>query len=169
MADPALIAELERAAGGMAIPFFVEVNHDELVEPIRLVLDEADYFFEGETWYKSAFDIAPPADNDAPPETAFRFPNIDRRRTAKLTEINGPMSVSFRLFHASWFNLHKEPRVVKAGKTPVAAMEVYDLQLIDASGSPTEVKGRLIGIDYRSEAVPARRGVQSIFPGAFYS
>lgn len=168
MADPSLIAELERATGGAHIPFFIDIDHESLEEPIGLVLDDADYLFEGRLWHKSRLDLAPVSDSDKPAEANFRFPNIDRRRTALLSTITGSLRVSFRLFSSSWFDTGKTPRVVRSGLTPVAAYEAYDLDLVDVTVTPSEVSGRLRGYDYRSEAVPARRAAYSDFPGAFY-
>lgn len=168
MADPSLLAELERAAGGAHIPFFIDIEHQQLEEPIGLVLDDADYSFEGRLWVKARLDLSPVTDSDQPAEANFRFPNIDRRRTALLSKVTGALRVSFRLFSSSWFDTAKDPRTVRTGLTPVAAYEAYDLDLIDVSVTPSEVSGRLQGYDYRSEAVPARRTAYEDFPGAFF-
>ncbi len=157
---------LEAGSSEDAALFFVTISH-EAISDIRMVTDSVDYNFEGRTWAKSWFELTPPTDTEGPPTSRFAFPNVDRRAISLLEYVTEPVTVRFRIFSSSYFDLSRSPRRVRPRASPVAALDVRHQHLIDIRADPIRVEGKLRAVDYRREAWPARRVTQEYFPGAF--
>lgn len=147
---------------------FVAVTHPDLEGTIRLVLDGADYLYEGGTWAKSAFELTMLTDGDQPPRAKFRFPNVDRVAINRFRRVAGPARVSFQVVTSAYFDLAVEPRTVKPGLTVEPAYRASALFLTEIAADDVMVEGTLRSWDYRQESWPDRRTTQALTPGVYY-
>lgn len=157
----------EKEASPDANICLVTITHSGLDEIIRLAGDGADWLFEGQTYDKGGFDLTLVSDDDKPPVARFSFPNVNRPLTARIEVMTEPAEVMFQIVSSAYFNLSAEPRVAKAGMSPIAFYTAKHLQLIDVEATAEIVSGTLRIRDFRQEIYPSRRATPDITPGVW--
>ncbi|OJU02784.1 MAG: hypothetical protein BGN87_06200 [Rhizobiales bacterium 65-79] len=163
---------LEQGSSDDPVLLFAAIRHKQLTDPVRLVLDGADYVMDDEdgnaaTWHQSYFTLTLLTDDARPPQASFTFPNVDRRSSNMIADVIDPATVDFKLIAASYFNLAVEPRTVKAGLTVAALYQASSLFLTDVKIGLVQVTGTLRGIDLRQQLWPLLRATQDRLPGVF--
>jgi hypothetical protein len=159
--------QFEDVSSDDACLLFVKISHHDLVDPIRLVLDNADFVMDGETWNRSYFELELLTDDDKPPKAQFRFPNVDRQPINMLANVVDAPTVEFQLIPASYFDLTVEPRTVLPDVTVEPVYSAAALFLNDTSTTDVDVSGSLRGYDLRQESWPSLRATQDRLPGVF--
>jgi hypothetical protein len=159
--------KLEDASSDEPVLLFATIRHRSLIDPIPLVLDNADYVLDGDTFHKSWFELELLSDDDKPPVAKFTFPNVDRQPINLLANVVGPATVDFRLIAASCFDLTADPRTVLPDVTVEPLYSASSLFLTDIQVDQVQVSGALRGYDYRQESWPSLRATQDRLPGVF--
>ena len=159
--------ELEKSGTSTLFLIMVTVTHPNITDVITLVLDDADYVYNGMTYYRSAFDLVLLSDTDEPPRARFGFPNVDRASVNRLREVVDPPRVKFEIVPSNYFDLNVEPRVAKAGVTPTAIYTAKSLFLTDIKTDSVRVEGTLRSWDYRQEQWPDKRVTKPLLPAIY--
>ncbi|MBB5754631.1 DUF1833 family protein [Prosthecomicrobium pneumaticum] len=162
----ALSASLRRAlesrASGDANLVFLTIDHPNLAEPVRLVLNTVDMIRDGVTWTAMPFEAALLSDDDQPPTAQLSVPNIDRRIGEVVRGLTSPARVTLELLSSADFDLTVTPH--EPTGTPAAFYTARNLYLIEVEGDVQLVQGQLKGWDYLQRTWPGRRANPSQAP-----
>lgn len=158
-------ADLEQPNGTNALLAFVEIRHENLPEPIRLVSDPVDYQWGGETYVGIVFEFRVLNDDDEAPYTELVVPNVDRKIGEAIRTARNRATVDLTVLSAFEFDQSVSPRVPIGQPAPVYAFSGFDL--VEVQVDVAEVRGRLMLRDYATEPWPGISATQSRFPGLF--
>jgi len=104
----AAVAALYAQQTGQAFLTLLEVNHDDLAAPIRVVNNIQDVTSGGHLFLASAFDINLPDDTtDSPPTITLTICNVDRSITLALESIASPPTVTLWVVASSTPNTYE--------------------------------------------------------------
>jgi hypothetical protein len=148
---------------------FLTISHPLLLEPIRVVLDDKDFIFGGETYTGFPFDIEILSDDEKPPTARLAIQNVDSRIGEAIRSLITPPRLKIQLLSSSDFDLSLDPREEWGGGSP-GATAVYTadkLFLTNVQVDVLTVAGNIEGWDYLQRVWPGVRAQQDIFPGLF--
>lgn len=148
-----------------ALLAFLTVTHPLLPDPIRVVADVMDYVVDGETFLGLPFEFGLLTDTEGPPETTLRMQNVDLRIGRALLGLNDRAKVTLEIRSSADFDLSQDPRVEIPGGSVLYRFADFDL--IDVTGTVSEISGRVMLRDYSQEPWPGQRCTQSRMPGLF--
>jgi hypothetical protein len=140
---------------GEIFVLLLELDHAELVEPIRVCSDSIDTEHGGRTYQRFPFEIGmPPEDEDAPPIVRLKIANADRAIVAAVRQLAGnAMTVTLTVVLAS------SPDTIEAGPLEFTLRNVtYDAEFVE---------GELQFEDVLNEPFPADTFNPNTFPGLF--
>lgn len=112
----------------------LEINHDQLAAPIRVVNNFEDIISNGDTYIAFPFDISLPEDSDTLPQVVLTIDNVDRSITEALRPIATPPTISLILVLAN------TPDVVEAGPITFQLRSIdFDLHQVTGTLMPKDV------------------------------
>ena len=130
----------------------IEIDHSNLVEPIRFTSDGQDTVSNGNTFMAYPFTITLPTDEDgAQPTASFRIANVDRRIIAAVRSLTSPPI--FRI----WIVLDDDPDRIERGP--------WTMQLQDFRYDENEITARITVPSLLSEPFPAATYNTVDYPG----
>jgi len=73
------------------------IEHDDLVEPLRIVNNSEDVMHDGEVYTAMGFEVIPPEDREGTPRSArVTFDNVSQWLTPTIRNLNGDFDVTFK-------------------------------------------------------------------------
>jgi hypothetical protein len=163
--DPDLKADLESGDSLHALLAFVTISHPLLPNPIRVVSDVLDYVLDGETFTGLPFSFGILTDAEGPPMTEMTVQNVDARIGRALLGLNDRAQVTLEIRSSADFDLSQDPRAELPGGSAVYAFTGFDL--IDVTGTVSEISGRVMLRDFSQEPWPGLRCAQTRCPALF--
>lgn len=163
--DPDVKAGLEAPESVDALLAFLVVTHPSLPDPIRVVSDVMDYVVDGQTYVGIPFSPGILSDGEGPPQTELRMQNVDARIGRALMSLNDRAKVTLTLRTSADFDLSQDPRTEIPGGSVIYEFAQFDL--VDVTGTASEISGRVMLRDYSQEPWPGQRCTQSRLPGLF--
>lgn len=134
--------------------FLLEIDHEDLTEPIRLVGSVADIVSNGETYMAFPFEITLPSDDgETISDIQLRISNIDRTITQTIRELSTPPEITVSIVLAD------TPDDVEAGP--------FVMTLREAKYDAFTVTGSLRWENLLDQKYPAYTFTPSGFPGLF--
>ena len=131
----------------------VTISHEGIGDDIRVANNTENITSNGLVYIGYPFEVALPDDIDKPPVGKLRIQNIDREIGAALNRISTPPRVRVQVVVAS---------------TPNDIAVNYNFFFLqEITGNVIDISGDLRSYDFSTEAYPAKRGVQSLFPNIF--
>lgn len=148
---------------------FLTISHELLIDPIRVVWDNKDFIYNGNTFIGFPFDITLLSDDDTPPKAKLTIQNVDPRIGDTLRTLRSPPRLKIELLSSADFDLNADPRVEISSSPDVPAVVfVADkLFLTNVSVDIMQISGDIVGWDYLQRVWPGKRATQSIFPALF--
>lgn len=130
----------------------LEINHDELENPLRVVNNKEDIISNGETYIAFPFEIQLPNDKeDAAPQAKLRICNVSREIGQAIRLMRTPADVSLR--------------VVRMDTPDVVELEFFGLKLRNVNFDAFSVEGTLVFENLVSEPFPWLTFSPAWFPG----
>jgi hypothetical protein len=164
--------EMDAQSTGEVYICFLEISHPQLYNNengenviVRLVSDTVNYDYLGYTWQALPFNIGLVTDDDGPPRASLQVQNVDRKIWELIEKIDTPLSVSFFVTSASYFN-NARPKAPKIDPVPIL-YTALDLDWIGLSVNPANVDGSLEAYNRAQEPYPNKPIKQVFFPGLF--
>lgn len=148
-----------------ALLAFLVVTHPALPTPIRVVSDVMDYVVDGQTYLGLPFKFGILTDVEGQPQTELKMQNVDARIGHALSGLNDRAKVTLTIRSSADFDLSRAPRVEIPGGS--ALYQFADFDLIDVTGTVSDLSGRVMLRDYSQEPWPGQRCTQSRMPGLF--
>lgn len=158
-------AGLEAPESVDALLAFLTITHPALPDPIRVVSDVMDYVVSGETYLGLPFEFGVLTDGEGPPMTEMRMQNVDARIGRALLGLNDRAKVTLEIRSSADFDLSQDPRTELPGGSVLYRFADFDL--IDVTGTVSELSGRVMLRDYSQEPWPGQRCTQSRLPALF--
>ncbi len=159
-------ADLDAAHSPHALVAFLKVEHDNLSTPIRVVADNVDYIWGGETWKGIVFDAKPATDDENATFTEITVQNIDREIGRALEKAITPAKIALYLISTADFDISVGPRVESVTPSPIYALQEFSLRSV--SVDVLQVKARAALRDYATEPWPYIRATEDICPGLWW-
>lgn len=163
--DADVKAGLEAPDSVDALMAFLTITHPTLSDPIRVVSDVMDYELSGYTFLGLPFEFGILSDTEGPPQTELRMQNVDARIGRALLALNDRAKVTLEIRSSADFDLSQDPRTEIPGGS--ALYRFADFDLIDVTGTVSDISGRVMLRDYSQEPWPGQRCTQSRMPGLF--
>lgn len=163
-----VISEIEKQASEEALLVFLEIYHEDLMEPIRVVSDPENFVLDGVEYVGFDFRINILSDNDSAPQARLTIMNVDERIGQAVQRSTSPVNLNIQILPMSEFNIDVVPRTQL--NTP--AIRVYrapHLRLSEVTGDLMQISGKITSWDYSQEPWPALKATESRFPGLFWS
>ena len=161
--DADIRRELEKQGSEHVLLAFVTVEHENLLEPIRVVNDVTDYVLDGNTYQGILFGFKLLPDGDEIPSTDIVIPNVDRRIGRVLRPLGGRARVSLSVYSSADFDLSVFPRT--AVGTPSLIYSFSRFNLVEVDHNEVEVTGKLMLRDPTQEQWPGISATRSRLPG----
>lgn len=158
-------ADLEARESPHVLLYFLEVTHENLITPIRLVTDVHDYVWQGNTWIGGIrFDATEMTDVAGTPYMELRIANIDRRigQAAENTHLR-PEVALYELSSVD-FDVTVDPRT-EIG-TPTILYQAVGFTMVDINADAAELTARVTMWDDTREPWPIARATAAALPGA---
>ena len=145
---------------------FLKLDHSQLIEPICVVSDIADYIYDSQTWMGNLpFEVELVTDTDSLPRARLRLQNVDRRIGEVVRALTSPVEVVVKVLSSDDFDLNHNPRTPFG--TPTVQYEANSLLLRDIKGDSLALEGSLSVIDPTTEPYPAVRATKNRLPGLY--
>jgi hypothetical protein len=134
----------------------VEITHDDLVTPIRVVNNTEDITSNGNTFVGYPFDIVLTDDvDDSPPTASIEIDNVDRDILDTIRTITTAPDVKIQIILAS------QPDTIE--------LEIDGMQLVNVEADATTIQGNLQFTNILDQKFPQFSFVPSLFPALFKS
>jgi uncharacterized protein DUF1833 len=146
---------------------FLTISHPNLFEPIRVVSDNRDYIYGGNTFIGFPFDITLLSDDDSPPTAKLSIQNIDSKIGETVRGLTSALRLKIELLHSNDFNTEISPAVSIASPSITVPYTADGLFLINISVDAFKVTADIKGWDYLQRTWPGKRATQASFPGLF--
>lgn len=147
---------------------FVSISHPLLIEPVRVVSDTKDYFWDGYLWTGFPFDIQLLTDDDQPPRAVIEIQNVDRIIGNTIRPLTSAPRLKIELLHSDDFDLTLDPRMPPGGSpTPTVEYSAPNLFLANVKIDAMTVAGDIVGWDFTQRTWPGVRASQNRLPGLF--
>lgn len=156
---------LEAPESPDALLAFLTVSHPLLPEPIRVVSDVMDYLVGGQAFTGLPFEFGVLSDGEGPPMTELRLQNVDSRIGRALLGLNDRAQIGLEIRSSADFDLSLDPREELPGGSTIYAFTGFEL--IDVTGTASDISGRVMLRDYAQEPWPGLRVTQSRCPALF--
>lgn len=128
------------------------LDHDDLVEPLRVVNNKSDITSNGEVYTAFPFEIELPSDlEDAPPNARLRIDNVSREIGQTIRSISTPPSLTVQ--------------VVRGDAPDTVELEFSGMVLRNVRYDALTVQGDLEFEDLTREPFPAITFSPADFPG----
>lgn len=144
---------------------FLTITHDDIAEPIRVVMDTKDYIYGGETFIGFPFDIQILSDDEQPPKAQLAIQNVDPRIGDTLIGLNSPPQIKIEILSTLDFDTTVDPRTEIGSATVVYSAD--QLLLVNSKVDILTVSADIVGSDYLQRVWPGTRATQEKFPGLF--
>ena len=132
----------------------VTIDHDDLLDPIRVSSDGVDTVSRSNTFVTFPFEITLPSDSDEePPESKILIDNVDRQIVEAVRSITSPPSVLLE--------------IVLASDVDTVEIDWPDFELIDVDYDALTVQGVLTQERFSAEPYPFLKFTPGNFPGLF--
>ncbi|MFW5909186.1 MAG: DUF1833 family protein [Thiohalospira sp.] len=138
---------------GDALLPLVQIDHDSLDDPIRLVANEEAVTSNGDTYQAYPFDLRLPELTDNDPRARLTVDNTDRLLVQTLRSIESPPTVTIRLV------LWEDPDTIE--------LEMGPLRLEQAQMDLERIQCRLGGEPWLYEPFPQHTYTPAAFPALF--
>lgn len=138
---------------GIAPLFLLEIDHESLSEPIRVVNNQTDIVSNGDTYVGLAFEIDLPSEDGDQARVQVRIDNVDRVIVDSLRAATGRPTFTLSVVLAD------TPDMVEAGP--------FAMTLSEADYDAGQVTGVLVFEDILSEPFPGDSFIPSTHPGLF--
>lgn len=150
----ALKAAVAGQETGEVFLFLLEIDHDNLVTPIRVCNNMEDITSNGELFVAYPFELALPSDsNDESPKTRLSIDNIDRSLMATIRSITSAPTVRIM--------------AVLASTPDTLEVDLPGFSLVNISADAMAISGDLSIEDFTTEPFPGDRFLPSSTPGLF--
>lgn len=117
----------------------LEIDHDDLPVPIRVVNDKQSITSNGEEYAAYRFDvILPDSNEDSPPRAKIRIDNVSREIAESVRSISSPPSVTIRIIRRETPNIiEAEFTGMRLRRVPYDALSVEgELEFEDLTREP---------------------------------
>lgn len=144
---------------GEVVLVALTLEHDDLVQPIRVINNTEAVTVEGEEFVTYPFEISLPDDQDSgPPRARLAIDNVSREIAQSVREIASPVSVTIAVV-----------RAVEGtdGWTGAVELSFPNFLLRDVKWDALQVSGDLQVEDLTREPYPAGSFTPASFPGLF--
>lgn len=132
----------------------ITINHNDLVDPIRLTSDNVNTVSNSNTFLQAPFQITLPDDTaESPPSARIVFDNVDRTIVQTIRSLTSSPTVDIQ--------------IVLASSPDVIEYEQSGLVLRNADYDVLTVSGELRGIEILDEPFPKDRFTPDNFPAMF--
>lgn len=161
---------IESPASGVVGILFIDIEHPELTEPIRLVSDSVNYIFEGNKYLGGMpFSTTHMPDQDDYPRATITVQNIDRRISEVILHITAPPIIKMRLISSDDFeDTVNEAQDAKLPiGTPTVIYNAARLRLRSVTGDSLQIQGELSIQDPTVVPYPSIRATPDLLPGLF--
>ncbi len=163
--DPDIRRDLEASGSEHVLLAFVTVEHENLLEPLRVVNDVIDYTLDGQLYQGILFGFKLLPDGDQMPSTDIVIPNVDRRIGRALRPLSGRAKVSLAVYSSADFDLTQNPRIQIGSPSLIYSFSRFDL--VEVEHDEAQVSGKLILRDPSQEQWPGISATKSRLPGAW--
>jgi len=162
-----LLEELYAPRTGEIPLLFLELDHPELIDPIRVVNDIIDYVYLTNTYVGCpfAFNLISDSEN-RPPRAQISIQNVDRNIGNTLINISDTIDIKLTIVASNQFNLTVDPRV-EISSPSVIEYEADFLTLKNVSVNVGTIKGTIESFDFTREPWPFVRATKERLPGLF--
>ncbi len=161
--DPDIRRQLESQGSEHVLLAFMVVEHENLLEPIRVVNDVTDFILDGETYQGILFGFKLLPDGDEVPTTDIVIPNVDRRIGRVLRPLGGRAKVSLSVYSSADFDLTLFPREPIGTPSLIYSFNRFDL--VEVDHNEVQVTGKLMLRDPTQEQWPGISATRSRLPG----
>ncbi|HXF88295.1 MAG TPA: hypothetical protein VNK48_08085 [Xanthobacteraceae bacterium] len=155
--------QIEAIAAADPLVMFAEVYAADLLDPVRVNSDVADYIYAGVTWIGCGFSLVFLSDDERPPRARVSIPNVDRRIGAAARAVPS-VRLNLHLMLKSDFD-DNDPR--QPIGTPVPEYSARHLWLRNVSCDALALSGELTGPDLAAEPWPKIRSTPDLLPGLY--
>jgi len=139
---------------GEAFIILVEIDSDDLSEPIRVCSDGVNVTSNGNLYVAYPFDITLPDDlEDGAPSCRITIDNVDRALTVGIRSLTSPPTVRIM--------------VVLASDPDTLELDFDDFQLVNISYDAFTIEGTITIESYLAEPYPGNSFMPSTTPGLF--
>lgn len=163
--DPAVRRDIESVSSEHVLLAFLTIEHQNLLEPLRVVNDVLDYTLGGNLYQGILFGFKLLPDGSELPSTDIIIPNVDRRIGRALRPLSGRARVSLAVYSSMEFNLSLNPREPIGTPSPLYSFNRFEL--IEVEHNEVEVTGKLVLRDPTQEQWPGLSATKSRVPGAW--
>lgn len=163
--DPEIRRRLEMVDSTDVLLAFVVVEHENLLNPIRVVNDVIDYNLDGELYTGILFGFKLLPDGEENPSTDISIVNVDRRIGRALRPLSGRARVSLSVYSSADFDLTQNPR--EPVGSPNLIYQFNRFELVEVDHNEVEVTGKLIRRDPSQEQWPGISLTKLRSPGAW--
>lgn len=130
----------------------LELNHDELIEPLLLVNNKEDVISNGETYLAFPFELQMPNDtDDSAPQAKLRICNVSREIGQAIRLMRTPADVSLK--------------VVRMDTPDTVELEFIGMKLRNVTFDAFTVEGTLVFENLINEPYPWMTFSPAWFPG----
>lgn len=145
---------------------FITISHYLLQDKIRVVWDNKDFVYGGNTFIGFPFDITIMSDDESPPQAKLSLQNVSPIIGNTIKGLLSPPRLKIELLSSVGFDLTVTPRV-PLSPAPSSVYTADKLFLTNVSVTVTEIQATIVGWDYLQRVWPGKRATQEAFPGLF--
>lgn len=163
--DPEVRRRIEQTDSEDVLLAFVEIEHENFKEPLRVVNDVVDYNLDGDTYTGILFGFKLLPDGEDVPSTDITIVNIDRRIGRALRPLSGRARVTLAVYSSMDFDLTVIPR--EPIGSPSWVYRFNRFELVEVDHNDVEVTGKLMRRDPSQEQWPGISLTKLRAPGAW--
>lgn len=146
---------------------FLTISHPLLFEPIRVVWDNVNYVYGGNTFIGFPFDINLLTDDEQPPKAKLTIQNVDAIIGDTIRGLNSPPRLKIELLSSRDFDLTVTPHTAFVTPSPTVVYMADKLFLTNVMVDALVITAEIVGWNYLQRVWPGVRARQDIFPGVF--
>lgn len=152
----ATIASLNSIEGAFALPVFLEISHADLATPLRVVNNEVDLVYDGNTYAAIKFRYTPPnlREDGTVSNATIVISAIDQSITEALRSLSSPATI-------------KAVAVYWPDTGTTEAVASWSMKLRNATGQAEYIQAELEFENRLRNQIPGRVVRPATYPGAF--